>query len=274
MDKAELKQAIADGLRCQSCYELATDIHRPDAQQGYIKGNMVPLCVPCHQAIHGNEAKLSDLKLLTRLYYEQQGSRKRIANRVRAYGALDIPVPMAESALDDTKAMEETLKRYVIQLLKGNGIYNAWLKHVTGIGPMLGASLISEMGSAERFRCVSSLWHYAGMHVVEGEAPRRKRGQKANWNAALRMTCWKVASQFVKTNGCLGRQLYDQYKNYYIERDGPEPKWQPHNRALRRVAKDFLRCLWAAWMQAENLPVTEARKGTWPMPGDWIDGKR
>jgi hypothetical protein len=84
------------------------------------------------------------------------------------------------------------------------------------------------------------------------------------------MTGWKIASQFVKTGDCLGRQLYDDYKAYYISRDGPEPKWQPHRRALRRVAKDFLRCLWVAWREHLDYPVTEPRKETWLMPKHWI----
>lgn len=294
--RSALKAAILEGLQCTDCDRPSVDIHRPDPELGYIEGNMVPLCKGCHTAIHGNEALLSDLKLVTRLYYESQESRKRIANRVKAYGDLDIPVPMADSALDDCSALEDKFQRYVVQMLKHNGFYNAWLKHIKGIGPMLGASLIAEIGEIGRFRHVRSLWHYAGLHVVDGKATKKKRGQKSTWNGRLRTTAWKCASQFVTTRGSFGRRLYDDHKAEEVAKNEAKPDrpkgTHPNtdykayaaavargerliplyidNRARRRVAKDLLRCLWAKWRKLEGLPVTEPREGTWPMAEDWV----
>jgi len=271
MTKAELKQAIKEGLQCNHCDKAAVDIHRLDPEQGYIEGNMMPLCKECHMAIHNNEARLTDLRLRVRFYYDVQENRKRIANQVRAYNSLGEPLPSeAQMIIDVSKKMEEKLKRPIEALLRHEPIYNAWLKHIKGIGPMLGASLIAEIGDIGKFRHVRSLWHYAGLHVVDGSAPKRRRGQKSTWNGRLRTTAWKCASQFVRSSGSFGRQLYLDDKAFYIAQNGDLSKGHIDNRARRRVAKDLLRCLWAKWRELEGLPVTEARIGTWPMPEDWV----
>lgn len=276
---ADLRSRIRDEeikVECAAvgCEYVATDVHHWDGDHSNdAPENLCPGCKLCHNAVHGITAEMSDLKLLTRLFYEAQGQRKAAANRVRAYEALHIEVPYAHKALEDARDYEAHLAKHIQAMLKVNPFYNAWLKHVKGIGPLLAASLLAELGSPQRFNTVSALWTYSGLKVKDGEAVRRKKGEKSGWNPAVKMTAWKIASQFVKTKDCLGRQLYDDYKAYYIARDGEDPKWQPHRRAMRRVAKDFLRCFWVAWMESMELPVTEAREGTWPMAEDWIDGR-
>lgn len=275
-EKAELQGRIRDKdtkvpCAARDCEHLATDVHHRDGDHSNNDpSNLAPACKLCHNEVHGISADMSDLKLLVRLFYEAQDQRKAAANRVRAYEALHIPVPYAEKALDDAKEYEEHLAKHVKAMLKVNPFYNAWLKKVNGIGPLLAASLMAEVGSPQRFDTVTAFWNYCGQKVGEdGNAVRRTKGEKSNWNPKLKMTAWKIAGQFVKGNG-LGRALYDYWKNYYIERDGPEPKWQPHRRAMRRVGKDFLRCMFIAWRESMGLEVTEPVPGTWPMPQDWI----
>ena len=213
---------------------------------------------------------MNELKLLTREFYAVQDHRKALSNRIGAYERLGLPVTYARQALKDIEETEAKLKGYIVAMLKHDPFYNAWLKHVKGIGPLLSASLMADLGSPERFNTVGQLWAYCGEHVNgDGEAPRRKRGEKANWNSNLRMTLFKVSGSFVKYK-CYGRQLYDEYKTYYVERDGPDPKWQPHKRAMRRVAKDFVRCLWLAWLDSRNLPTGQAHAETKVFPENWI----
>jgi hypothetical protein len=280
LDKLRLKAFIKSnaGVQCAriGCERRATDIHHLNGDHSNNEPpNLVPSCKLCHDEAHGITAEMTDLKLLTRLFYEAQDQRKAAGNRVGAYERLGIPVPVARQALDDAKEYEEHLKRRIRAMLKVNLFYNAWLKHVKGIGPLLAASLLSEMGSPTKFNTVSALWSYCGLDVRDGQARRKRKGERASWNPILKSTAWKVAGSFVRTPSktAFGRHLYDQYKQYYTERDGDElTKGQIDSRARRRVAKDFLRCLWVAWMEAMRLPVTEPRKDTWPMPRHWIEG--
>lgn len=275
LTKGDLRAAIREGkVTCAGmvCERKASDVHHLDHNHSNNDpSNLAPACKLCHDAEHGITADLNDLKQLVREFYAVQDHRKALANRIGAYERLGIPLPYAQMGLKDIEALEAKLQGYIRAMLKHNAFYNAWLKHVKGIGPLLAASLIADLGSPERFNTVGQLWAYCGLHVNDdGEAPRRKKGQMANWNGALRMTCYKVASQFVRTNDCLGRRLYDEYKQYYIDRDGADPKWQPHKRAMRRVMKDFVRCLWRAWMNVRNLPLSQPHANTKIFEDDWV----
>ncbi len=273
LELRELREAIRnDDILCAviGCENPTSDVHHLDSShKNNEPPNLAPACKLCHDKVHGISADMNDLKLLTREFYEIQKFRKSLANRIGAYERLGIPLNYCPLGLEDIKGLETKLKKHIIALLKPNLFYNSWLKHVKGIGPLLSASLMAELGSPERFNTVGQLWAYSGMHVVDGEAPRRKRGEMANWNAQLRMTLYKVASSFIKYD-CFGRKLYDEYKAYYIKRDGAEPKWKPHRRAMRRVMKDFERCMWRAWMISRDLPLSEPHAETRVFENDWM----
>jgi hypothetical protein len=278
LSRSDLRGLIRSGkgIRCAvvNCAHRATDIHHLDGDHSNdAPSNLAPACKRCHNAEHAISAQMSDLKLLTRLFYEAQAQRKAAANRVKAYEALQIGVPTARQALYDAREYEQHLKSRVVALLRQDSFYNAWLSGVKGVGPLLAASLLSELGSAQRFDTVSALWSYCGLGVKHGHALRRRKATPATWSPRLRTTMWKVASQFVRSRTSFGRQVYDRHKQYYCARDAPRlAKGHIDNRARRRVAKDFLRCLWVAWRRHTGLAVTEPRQGTWPMPEDWIRG--
>lgn len=148
-----------------------------------------------------------------------------------------------------------------------------------------------------RPRLVSELWAYCGFHVIEtpaghgtndahpgsasgfnvhpggqhthdthvliaaGVAPKRQRGQKANWSETARKRAWLIANSVVKAGGPY-REVYDKTKAKYegalhaaaCVRCGPSGKpAQPgsplspghiHARALRAISKEVLKDLW------------------------------
>lgn len=250
---------------------LSTDVHHLDGNHSNNEStNLAPACKVCHSDEHGITPQMNELKLLTRTFYSVQNHRMALANRVRAYEHLHLPTEHLKLALEDIEASEKKMQRHLIIMLKDEPFYNSWLKKVKGIGPLLAASLMAELGSPEGFKTVGQLMAYSGMDVRNGEAPRRKRGEKANWNGNIRMTLFKAASSFIKKTDCFGRKLYDEYKTYYIERDGAEPKWKPHRRAMRRVEKDFLRCMWRAWMISRNLPLSKPHANTKVFEQHWL----
>lgn len=257
----------------EDCDKRATDIHHIDGNHhNDAPENLAPACKPCHNEVHNISAEMFDLKLLTRQFYSAQRQRNAAGNQLTAYNALGLETPYTQMAVDKANEYEALLQKHIEVLLKHNSFYMDWLRHVKGVGPLIAASLISEIGSVDKFSGPRSLWAYAGLAVVDGKAPRHKDGEKSNWNPELRKTCWKLGKSFVKATNGLGRKLYDDYKAYYTARDNPGlSKGQIDNRAMRKTVKQFMRCMWSAWREHQGLSVTQAQEGTWPMPSDWVE---
>jgi len=186
LSAADLRTAIREGNQScavANCERNATDVHHLDHNHSnHDPLNLAPACKLCHDEEHGITADMNELKLLTREFYAVQDHRKALSNRIGAYERLGLPVTYVHQALKDIEETETKLKDYIVTMLRHNAFHNAWLKHIKGIGPLLSASLMADIGSPERFSTVGQLWAYAGEHIVSGKAPRRKRGEKANWN--------------------------------------------------------------------------------------------
>lgn len=259
--RARMRDKKKKPLICWHCQEHdATDVHHLNSNHKDNRaGNLAPYCKRCHNEVHGIDDNLTELGINVRQFYAIQRQRMGMANRIRAYQALNYDVPHAQEIYDGLVELEKHAGKIVAAMVKREPIYQAYLSHIKGIGPSLSAVLISEIGDPGRFPNISSLWSYCGLGVQDGEARKRRRGEKANWNSVLRMTCArKMTDQFIKLRGCFGRKLYDQYKAYYTERDGETlSKGHIDNRARRKVAKVFLSCLWLAWREMKGLPVTE-----------------
>lgn len=154
--------------------------------------------------------------------------RDEVMNEEEAKKFFHLPFGWFEKA-------EHEMQKMVAKETKDLPIVKKWLKKVKGIGPRLSGLLVANIGDIGRFDTVGKLWAYAGMHVIDGRAVKRAKGQKANWNAELKTTCWKIAQSFVKTGGPY-RELYDRYKARIIEREQTKGnviyqsvnnKWQP-----------------------------------------------
>jgi len=89
-------------------------------------------------------------------------------------------------------------------------------------------------------------------------APRKRRGELTEYNPRARTVCWKIGTQLLKLGKKLNTkwwQLYQQYKEYYRKRGDAKNDLHIHYRALRRIIKLFLACLWLVWREAEGLPT-------------------
>lgn len=85
--------------------------------------------------------------------------------------------------------------------------------------------------------------------AVGGVAPKRRKGQRSNWNGAARTRAYLVAESCMKSPGGEYRAVYDAGRAKYLEL----PAGHAHNRALRLVAKAVLRDIWIeakAWHEA------------------------
>ena len=128
-------------------------------------------------------------------------------------------------------------------------------------------------------------------HVGDaGVAPKRRKGQRANWSGQAKMRAYLVAESCMKQRRSPYRDLYDKRKNNTEGRThvapcpqcGPKGKpaqvgspWSDGHRhadALRIVAKEILRDLWREARQLHEQPASQtgadAQRGTAGGPQD------
>lgn len=77
-------------------------------------------------------------------------------------------------------------------------------------GPCTGTLLAPRPGTGVR-----SLWHYCGLHVVDGRSPRKTKGKVADWNPVARTIVLMpggIAEQIVRLRVPKYRERYDEVK--------------------------------------------------------------
>lgn len=87
-------------------------------------------------------------------------------------------------------------------------------------GPCTGTLLSPRPGTGVR-----SLWHYCGLHVVDGRAPRKTKGQRSDWNPVARTIVLMpggIAEQIVRLRVPKYRERYDEVKERLIRERGAE----------------------------------------------------
>jgi len=137
-----------------------------------------------------------------------------------------------------------------------------------------GEYLIPVIRGIRAFVTVSKYWAWWGLHVKDGKAPKRSRGERINWNPKLRTLQWKIGKQFV-LQGERYREVYDEYKKklsavrlpigvcaQYKEclakmKKRKKPACVGHIDAMARryAVKMFLSHLWEKWRTLEGLTV-------------------
>lgn len=169
-----------------------------------------------------------------------------------------------------TKALEKQLKKHPLW---------PWIEAQKGLGAKTTARLLHAIRDPywndlhNRPRTVSELWAFCGLHVLgggdtgqsrpdahianAGVAPRRKRGQKANWSTDAKTRAYLIAEAMVKNRASAYRALYDEGRERYADAVHAAPCAQcsalpgaplkdghKHARAMRLVSKEVLKDLW------------------------------
>ena len=144
-----------------------------------------------------------------------------------------------------------------------------FIKRSKGLGDKQTARLLAAIGDPywndlhNRPRTVRELYKFCGMHVVNGAAPSKVRGERVNWSPKARMRLWNIASKCVVVgHGGPYRDIYEQARLQYADaihtteckQCGPKgdpaqpgsPLSASHQlaRAKRRVGKEVLKDLW------------------------------
>lgn len=108
--------------------------------------------------------------------------------------------------------LEDDATRLIKNSLPGIPIYDNFLVKVKGCGPRMAGFLICET-KIEGAPHPSSLWKWYGLHVKDGQAARRVRGQRSEFDPWRKSKVLKVLGEcMIKAKGDY-KLLYDDYKH-------------------------------------------------------------
>lgn len=189
----------------------------------------------------------------------------------------------------EIKALESRAVKELQKSLRSVPGISDWVKQTPGLGEKTVGRFIGAIGNpAFNFaagrprRGPAEMWAYCGLHVVNGQAPRKQRGQQANWSTEAKTRSFLMAEGCVKAVGgetkagyskkrSPYRDVYDTAKakhegavhKYECVRCGPKGKpAQPgtelnpghaHARAMREVMKAILRDLFVICKKEHEL---------------------
>lgn len=221
------------------------------------------------------------LLVLGRTYADIVKIHVGVQNRLWALGD--------DSPLSGLDALFERLKGHVVRAMEKElaryPVWTEWLAHVRGVGAATGGRILGILArkGIAAFTTPAKLWAYAGLHVVDGRAPRRVCGEVAPWNAELKSLVVQILlDSFIRCRTPVYRDLYDAEKERqkarvyapgelarlgygYSEGDTRLRGGHAERRARRKVAKIFLLHLWLVWRALEGLPLQKPR-GPFPEP--------
>lgn len=249
---------------------------------------------------HQEDAELARLHQLLGHYARQlwdvQQQRISAGNRVAAMerdGLGDYAEP-ARAIVSEYEAIEKAIDRELTRITKKHFMAD-WIAAQRGIGLPGFARLLGVTGDISRFSTVSKLWKYLGLHVSDGQAPKRRKGeawthtncqgghlQKCKLDCKTdhhpnctpegvgtayapqgRVICHQLGEAIVKVGGDGPyRRAYDQKKAYY---ESERPEWTQahrHNAAMRYAVKELIKNLWIEWHTRRGHRPRDARTPT------------
>lgn len=184
------------------------------------------------------------VKGLVNTYYDIQGYRIKIENRIRSaeqakeedeeteidpnaslfdedgkfiFTGNDTLTTISDRILSEgLRELEGFIKKALTAYVDAEPI-GQWLLSITGIGPVIAAGLISYI-DISRCKAAGSIWSYAGITGTEV----KKKGEKINYSPAFKTLCWKIGESFVKVSNNskdIYGHLYKEKKDWYKQKN-------------------------------------------------------
>lgn len=160
----------------------------------------------------------------------------------------------------------------VFDITSSEPIYREWLQNVNGISTTLTARLLHRFQYCEKFDRVSDLWSYAGLTP----GSKKKKGEQCSFDPQAKKVAWLAADCMMKMGdrSSYRREFFDPYKSKQLKRKGraeemtekqlenknwtpPESQGHAHNRAMRYLAKKFLKHYWAIARDIKGMETPE-----------------
>lgn len=206
----------------------------------------------------------TELRLLYDTQVSVQKLRISLGNRVsaleRGVDSVELPTPQVYADLAAmAEGMESRINKAIAAELKMYPVWDSWLSHVRGIGPLLAGQMLSLLLPPLEERGPSTWYKAAGLAPSEHSGlmrlPRPRAGEgKITYHPWLRRCLWNVGTSFVR-NGAFYRDVYDTAKQELVAKHTGDESWPPHRLdsvARWKMVKLFLAHLWEEWLAADG----------------------
>jgi len=206
------------------------------------------------------------LKLMYATFKEIQKVRVSTGQRIWAVGEDENNGHILKSI----SKIEHDIEKEMLAELQNHKIWE-WLSPIKGMGAATASGLIAYIGDIERFEMPSHLISYAGLDVINGLAPKKRKGKELNHHPKLKsLLLGIIGDNFRKQRTEIYRNIYDIEKkkeldkrfppgflkekyNGYKEKDIKLSKGHADNRAIRKMMKIFLQHYWVLARQLHGL---------------------
>lgn len=145
------------------------------------------------------------------------------------------------------KVKELTLENQVIKLAKAIPECVLFNK-ICGMkeGWITAAGIVANAGSMDRFSTVASFWHYCGMHVVDGKAPKRQKGSPVTWSPEIRKVLYNLGENIQKNVNNKWNQYFKEMLAFEIDSHDSRCTCKfkmshAYARARRKTVKEILK---------------------------------
>ena len=158
-------------------------------------------------------------------------------------------VKALRAQLEAFEKLEKEMEKALAKQLKTHPLH-PWIKSQIGLGDKQVARLLGVIRDPywnelhQRPRTVSELWAYSGLHVIDGQGAKRRKGQQSNWSAEAKSRIYLIAVSCIKQSKSPYRAVYDDRRAHTAI---THPDWtdgHSHNDALRIMGKEILKQLW------------------------------
>lgn len=157
---------------------------------------------------------------------------------------IDIRIPVKENGKEKMLSIDTVIANLASEIRECQ-LFNA-AAHIGGSWNTA-AAVVGLSGGIDRFDNVASFWKYCGEHVVDGKAPKRKKGQAINWNPKIRTILWQMSDSIIKNRSNPWRDYYEQVLAQELAQH-PEkcpgcetPQGHCGGRARRKMRKEILK---------------------------------
>jgi hypothetical protein len=170
-----------------------------------------------------------------------------------------LPLLVARATLEPERRKHEARMSALATTLP---IY-PWIAGIRGVSAMSLASVIAETGIPTRFNSVTKLWKRMGLSTICGERQRRcadrDKALLHGFSPQRRSVMWVIGDLLIKmqSDDMPFRALYLKEKAYQKATHPDIRDITAHNRAKRKMEKEFLKQIWRQWHLATTGTIPE-----------------